>query len=69
MRWCTDSGAFDHMTNCKADFYNITYASKIWVKGICAYTEGMGDGTVNMRDVSGQTVASLLKDVQYVLGN
>ena len=67
MRWCTDSGAFDHMTNNKADFYNLRHAPKMWVNSICPYTEGVGDVKVNMRDLSGQVVASLLKDVQYVL--
>ncbi len=38
----------------------------MWVKGICAYTEGVGDVKVNMRDLSGEVVASLLKDVQYI---
>jgi hypothetical protein len=38
----------------------------MWVKGICAYAEGVGDVKVNMRDLSGQVVASLLKDVQYI---
>jgi len=56
------------MTRCKAEFYNLRHAPKIWVKGSCAYTNGVGDAKVNMRDLSGQRVmASLLKDVQYVL--
>ena len=65
-RWCTDSGASDHMTSCKADFYNLRHAPTMWVKGICAYSEGVGDVKVNMRDSSGHVVASMLKDVQYV---
>ena len=41
-------------------------APKVWVKGICAYAEGVGDVKVNMRDSFGGVVSSLLKDVQYV---
>ena len=65
-RSCKDNGAFDHMTWCKTDFYNFRPAPKVWFKGICAYAEGVGDVEVNMRDLSGQAVASLIKDVQYV---
>ncbi len=65
-RWCANSGTSDHMTNCKADFFNFKHAPKIWVKGICAYAEGVGDIKVNMRDSFGQVVSSLLKDVHYV---
>ena len=39
----------------------------VWVKGIYAYAEGVGDIKVNMLDLSGRGVASLLMDVQYVL--
>jgi hypothetical protein len=41
-------------------------ASKVWVKGIFAYAEGVVDVKVNMRDLSGQAEASLLRDVQCV---
>ncbi len=65
-RWCADSGASDHMTSCKADLFNFRPAPKLWVKGICAYAEGVGEVKVNMRDMFGQVVSSLLKDVHYV---
>jgi hypothetical protein len=54
------------MTNCKAHFFNFRPAPKVWVKGIYAYAEGVGDVKVNMRDSFGQVVSLLLKDVHYV---
>ena len=53
VRWCTDSGAFYHMTNCKEDLYNFRHAPKMWVKCMCAYTEDVGDVNINLRDLAG----------------
>ena len=39
----------------------------MWVKDICAYTEGVGDVVVDICDSSSQVVESYVKDVQYVL--
>jgi hypothetical protein len=54
------------MTSCKTDFYSFRPAPKVWVKGICAYAEGVGNVKVIMRDSSGKEFSSLIKDVQYV---
>ncbi len=54
------------MTSSKADFFNVRPAPKVWVKGIYAYAEGVGDVKVNMRDSFGQVVSSILKDIHYV---
>jgi hypothetical protein len=54
------------MTSCKTNVYRFRPALKVWVKGLCAYAEGVGDVKINMRDLSAQAVASLIKDVQYV---
>ena len=64
--WCIDSGASDHMTNCKAVFLCFRPGPKAWVKRMCAYAEGVGDVKVNMRDSTGKVFSSLIKDVQYV---
>jgi len=38
----------------------------MWNEGICAYTEGVGYVKIIMRDLPGQVIESLIKDVQYV---
>jgi hypothetical protein len=53
-RWCIDCGASDHMTSCKADFLCFRHGPKVWVKGICAYAEVVGNVKVNMRDSTGK---------------
>ena len=65
-RWYIDSGTFDHITSCKTNFYSFRPVPKVWVKGFCTYAEGECGVKDNMRDLSGQAVASYFNDVQYV---
>jgi hypothetical protein len=65
--WLADSGASHHMTSNRDDFVNYRALSdRLWVKGISAFTVGVGAVRIYVPAADGTKIPATLRHVLHV---